>query len=69
MKRLCTVVSLILVLVALALPAVARADDHAPPAPAGWTWDEASAPPAADGWTWDETSASPATDGWTWDEM
>jgi hypothetical protein len=60
MKRLCTVLSLILVLVVLALPAVARADNETSFAPAGWTWDEATAPA--------ETS-SPVTDGWTWDEL
>ena len=55
MKRLITVLSLILVLVVLAVPAVAHADDHSSPAQDGWTWDEASSPGAiADGWTWDE---------------
>jgi hypothetical protein len=54
MKRLCTVLSLILVLAVLALPAVARAGDKADSAPAGWTWDELSAPIAPAGWTWDE---------------
>ena len=47
MKHLCTVLSLILVLAVLALPAAARAT----PAPAGWTWDELSAPAVPDGWT------------------
>ena len=64
MKRLYIVLSLILLILALAVPAVARADDAAPtpaeqtqPAdvtPDGWTWDESSAPAAVDGWTWDE---------------
>lgn len=64
MKRLYTVLSLILLLAVLAMPAIARADD-APPAygqsqpaelaPDGWTWDETTAPAAADGWTWDES--------------
>lgn len=54
MKRLYTVLSLILVLAVLVLPAVARADENSPLAPAGWTWDELSASNAPDGWTWDE---------------
>jgi hypothetical protein len=66
MKRLCAVLSLIVLLTLLALPAVARADDPAPaaeqsqtvssdPTPAGWTWDEAADPGASPaGWTWDE---------------
>jgi hypothetical protein len=54
MKRLCIVLSLVLLLVVLALPAVARADDPAP-TPDGWTWDESTAPSVTpDGWTWDE---------------
>jgi len=52
--RLCTVLSLILVLAVLALPAVARAAGDAAPAPSGWTWDELSARILPDGWTWDE---------------
>jgi hypothetical protein len=51
---------------ALALPAIARADDST----AGWTWDApaaASPDPSPDGWTWDE-NASAAPDGWTWDD-
>lgn len=54
MKRLYTVLGLILVLAVLVLPAVGRADDGFAPAPAGWTWDELNAPIAPDGWTWDE---------------
>jgi hypothetical protein len=54
MKRLYAVLSLILLVVVLVLPAVARADDAAPPAPSGWTWDESGAT-QPDGWTWDET--------------
>lgn len=60
--------SLVLLLVVLTLPALARADD----VPAGWTWDEPtlSVESASDGWTWDESAVSvePAPDGWTWDE-
>jgi hypothetical protein len=40
MKRLYAVLSLILLLAVLALPAVAQADDDLGFAPAGWTWDE-----------------------------
>ena len=54
MKRLYAVLSLILVLTVLALPALARADDPAAPAPAGWTWDESGGTQSPDGWTWDE---------------
>jgi len=54
MKRLYAVLSLILVLTVLALPAIARADDSAPPAPTGWTWDESGGTQSPDGWTWDE---------------
>jgi hypothetical protein len=79
MKRLYTVLSLVLLIAVLAMPAIARADDIPPPAeqsqpaepaPDGWTWDDTSAPPGPDGWTWDEASAiaRPAADGWTWDE-
>jgi hypothetical protein len=53
MKRLYTVLSLVLVLAVFAFPGLALAADDATPPPAGWTWDETS-PPAADGWTWDE---------------
>ena len=60
--------SLVLLLVVLTLPALARAGD----VPAGWTWDEPtlSVESASDGWTWDESTVSvePAPDGWTWDE-
>jgi len=53
--------SLVALVLALALPAVA---------PAGWTWDGSDATqPAPDGWTWDENAPpSPQPDGWTWDE-
>ena len=54
MKRLYTVLSLILVLAVLALPAVARADAKSSPVPTGWTWDELNASITPDGWTWDE---------------
>ena len=54
MKRLYAVLSLILVLTVLALPALARADDATAPAPTGWTWDESGATQTPDGWTWDE---------------
>ena len=40
MKRLYTFLSLVLLVVALAVPAVAHADDDPGFAPAGWTWDE-----------------------------
>lgn len=40
MKRLCTVLSLVFVLAALALPAIALAGDGNGFAPTGWTWDE-----------------------------
>jgi hypothetical protein len=62
---------LAVMLVLLAFPAIAGADETpdstsgggvtaTEPAPDGWTWDEV----APDGWTWDEV----APDGWTWDE-
>ena len=55
MKRLYAVLSLILLVTVLALPAMARAVDSSPPAaPAGWTWDESGATQSPDGWTWDE---------------
>ena len=42
MKRLCAVLSLVLLLVVLALPVVAHAGSGAPGmTPDGWTWDEA----------------------------
>jgi hypothetical protein len=53
MKRLYVVLSLLLLVAALALPAIARADDAAAQAPTGWTWDESGAA-APEGWTWDE---------------
>jgi hypothetical protein len=40
MIRLYTVLSLVLLIVVLALPAIAQADDGVGFAPAGWTWDE-----------------------------
>jgi hypothetical protein len=40
MKRLTTVLGLVLLLVVLALPAVAQADNNGGPVPTGWTWDE-----------------------------
>jgi len=53
--------SLVLLLAVLALPAFARADD----VPAGWTWDQSAVnvEPAPDGWTWDEAVALPAANG------
>ena len=56
MKRLHTLLSLILVLGVLAVPAVARAQEGTAATLAGWTWDRGTVPPAAttDGWTWDE---------------
>jgi len=41
MKRLYTVLGLILLLAVLALPAIAQADDDSGFVPVGWTWDEA----------------------------
>jgi hypothetical protein len=40
MKRLYAVLSLILVLAVLAVPAIAHAADDSVFTPAGWTWDE-----------------------------
>jgi hypothetical protein len=40
MNRLYIAVSLVLVLAALALPALAQAGDGHGFTPAGWTWDE-----------------------------
>ena len=40
MKRLYLVLSLVLLLTALALPAVAQAGSDRGAVPAGWTWDE-----------------------------
>lgn len=40
MKRLYAVLSLILVLAVLAVPAIAHADGDSGFTPAGWTWDE-----------------------------
>ena len=57
MKRLYLVLSLVAVLAALALPAIARAGDAPGDTPAmvdGWTWDE-NAAAVFDGWTWDES--------------
>jgi hypothetical protein len=61
MKRVWIVLSLILVLAALAVPALANADDEPGFTPAGWTWDE-SAVANTDG----DSGSTP--DGWTWDE-
>jgi hypothetical protein len=73
LKRLYTLLSLVVLFAVLAMPAVARADD--PPVasgepaqqltPDGWTWDEAAPvePTSAD-----PAPADPAPDGWTWDE-
>jgi hypothetical protein len=65
---------LAVLLVVLAFPGIAGADeapDVTPsgevtatePVPDGWTWDEAAAPAEAivpDGWTWDEAPAPAA---------
>jgi hypothetical protein len=40
MKRLCALLSLVLLLALASLPAVAHADDAPAPATDGWTWDE-----------------------------
>jgi hypothetical protein len=58
------ILSLVVLLALLTLPAFARADA----APEGWTWDEAVVSPVPEGWTWDEAAVSPAPEGWTWDE-
>jgi hypothetical protein len=69
--RIIVFLTFVVLLVAFALPAVARADESTD----GWTWDESVATqtdPAPDGWTWDDAAATPspdpAPDGWTWDE-
>ena len=54
MKRLYAVLSLILLIAVLVVPAIARADDAASQSPSGWTWDESGATQTPDGWTWDE---------------
>jgi hypothetical protein len=66
MKRLYVLLSLIILLSLLALPAVARADDL----PGASAEQTQPADPVTDGWTWDETAPGSAfsTDGWTWDE-
>jgi hypothetical protein len=48
--------------VALAAPGVARADESTE----GWTWTDNSA--SVDGWSWDGENTAPAPDGWTWTE-
>ena len=62
------IVSLVLLLALLTLPAFARADV----VPNGWTWDEStvSVDPVPAGWTWDEAAVSvdATPEGWTWDE-
>jgi hypothetical protein len=76
--RIIIFLTLVALVAAFTLPAVARADGSTD----GWTWDESvvtqadPAPsqgdPAPDGWTWDDAaitpSPDPAPDGWTWDE-
>ena len=55
-SRIVLLLSLIVLVVVLALPAFARADSGT----SGWTWDEpAATQPAPDGWTWDEEVAAP----------
>jgi hypothetical protein len=58
LKRLYALLSLVVLICVLAMPAVARADD---PTPDGWTWDEATLPT-------DPAPVDPTPDGWTWDE-
>jgi hypothetical protein len=62
------IVSLVLLLALLTLPAFARADV----VPNGWTWDEStvSVVPVPAGWTWDEAAVSidATPEGWSWDE-
>jgi hypothetical protein len=61
--------------VALAAPGVARADDSSDgwtwtensASVDGWSWNEESAPAPA-GWSWDGEDRAPAPDGWTWTE-
>jgi hypothetical protein len=50
--------SLVLLLAALALPAFARADSTQ----VGWTWDDSAVnvEPPQYGWTWDEAVVPPA---------
>ena len=49
--RIIFLLGLVVLVLTLALPAVARAADSAN----GWTWDENSpTAPAPDGWTWDD---------------
>jgi hypothetical protein len=57
-------------LVVLALPAVARADEIVDSTPAESVVPATEPEPIPDGWTWDEAKAprAPAPDGWTWDE-
>jgi hypothetical protein len=49
--------------VALAAPGVARADESTD----GWTWTDNGA--SVDGWSWsDAESPAPQPDGWSWGE-
>jgi len=50
--------SLVLLMVVLALPAFARTDSVS----VGWTWDDAAVgiDPPQSGWTWDDAVAPPA---------
>jgi hypothetical protein len=41
MKRLITILSLVLLLAVLTVPAIAQAGNGGGTAPTGWTWDEA----------------------------
>ena len=59
---------LAVLLVVLAFPAVAGADETPEVTPSG---EVTATEPAPDGWTWDEVAlpAEPVVpDGWTWDE-
>ena len=58
--RIVVVLTFVVLMLSLALPALARADSSAD----GWTWDGsvASSPdPAPDGWTWDGAAVAPSS--------
>ena len=60
----------VVLLVMLALPAIARADKTAKYAPTESivTTTKPAPDPVPDGWTWDEAKPASLPDGWTWDE-
>jgi hypothetical protein len=63
----------VVLLVTLALPAIAHADETVEPVPTESvvTATEPALEPVPDGWTWDEAAPAPGPvpDGWTWDEV